>query len=64
MHNRLMRVCVLAHALRQRGGRGGQRRGEGQRSAPAHHRQSADAFRAVAQAGAALGMSSETQATD
>lgn len=45
-------LCVLCLSLRQRGDRGRQCRGESQRSIPAHYRQSADAFRTVAQAGA------------
>lgn len=44
---------VLRLSPRQRGDRSGQRGGEGERSLPAHHRQSTDAVRTVAQAGAA-----------
>lgn len=43
-------VRVLCRSLRQRGNRGRQCGGEGERSLPAHYRQSTDAFRAVTQA--------------
>lgn len=45
-------VRVLCLSLRQRGNRGWQCRGEGERSLPAHYRQSADSFRIVTQTGA------------
>lgn len=43
-------VRALCWSLRQRGDRGRQCGGEGERSVPAHYRQSTDAFRAVTQA--------------
>lgn len=46
-------LCVLCLSLRQRGDWGRQCRGQSERSIPAHYWQSADAFRTVAQAGAA-----------
>lgn len=49
---RLTNVLVFCPSLRQRGDRGGQCGGEGERSLPAHHRQSADAFWTVTQTGA------------
>lgn len=48
---RWLMCCVCL--LRQWGDRGRQCRGEGERSIPAHYWQSADAFRTVAQTGAA-----------
>ena len=48
----LTNVLAFCPSLRQRGNRGGQCGGEGERSLPAHHRQSADAFRTVTQTGA------------
>lgn len=44
-------VCALCLSPRQRGNRGRQCGGEGERSLPAHYRQSADAFRTVTQTG-------------
>lgn len=46
-------MCVFCVSLRQRGYRGRQCGREGERSLPAHYRQSTDAFRAVPQARAA-----------